>query len=1082
MISLLLLIAPLQDPTSAIVEALELNTVLSAESAGVARASLERTVPATRVDVWARSESGPVVLTVTNLDTERTFSGKGEPPYLHLTFSEPARLRVVVETEAEAPVELRLIARPSSPETLRIVAEIEAAAAETQRLIDAADYASAKARLSSALERIFVHPVEHTEEVQKIVGRLAELTEPLGLDAATVELRRRHLAFFEERLPPGHQNLFFARGNLAAALSSSGDHAASRKIEEELLTHWEKTLPPDHVNILIARTNLAVSLRELGYVDRACELERETLERLAANRSPDDRQLQVARFNYSISLSEAGRLQESRALQELVVEQWERTLPATHPNVLGARQNLAVSLRELGEYEAARAIVLENLERMVRTHPPEELAITRDTLATLLIQQGHWEEGLQLYRDHILPIYERHHGPQSEFTLRAKGNVLIALAALERLEESIPLAEEIVAGFRALWPDYHPDVIRARLSLGVLCVQQGRFERAEGILTDVLSSIRRIDVSTDVSSSDAWLALIPILEAREQNDEARLLGIELAIWLRERAEAVLELGCTPREMESLARQIDRPLVGLIRLCLQQRQSSELLREVFRLCETLRSAHLVAATSLRTRTSTDDPRIEDLHAAVRRARAELASLARESSTAPDENTLVEALRRRELAERALRRTLGSHSADGHRFVTDPQALARRLRPHELAVATWRVLRYEPYRPAAPSTEGAGLIAWVLRPAGSLELVPLGPAEPILELAESWQSGAVLEPRGVRRRRSGAESEGRNGEELLARLLGPLAIDLDETTRLHWAPAGSLAGLPLDALPRADGVVGDRMRVVVHSALSEMAEDRRPPSGPRTLLAIGGVDYGRPAEGSVRAPSDSEGASPLSRTPSDDLPFAPIPATLEEIVEIVRLFESVDPMAGRAVSLTGPEARRAAFESSAPGHRYIHLATHGMFEVPADDATVSALVPSSRCGLVFAGANLQRGGPEVLTAEELTALDLSQCELIVLSACETGLGLERGGQGLASLQRAVLAAGARSAITSVWPVPDDVTRELMTEFYRQLWEEGRGKSEALWLAKQHIRSRKDASGRPRYALRDWAGWILSGDSDR
>jgi CHAT domain-containing protein len=112
--------------------------------------------------------------------------------------------------------------------------------------------------------------------------------------------------------------------------------------------------------------------------------------------------------------------------------------------------------------------------------------------------------------------------------------------------------------------------------------------------------------------------------------------------------------------------------------------------------------------------------------------------------------------------------------------------------------------------------------------------------------------------------------------------------------------------------------------------------------------------------------------------------------------------------------------------------------------------------------------------ILTAEELSSLDLSNCELAVLSACETNVGIRRAGQGIQSLQAALHAAGARTAVTSLWRVDDAATRKLMERFYTYLWIEKLPKAEALWRAKTTLRE----EGHP---VRDWAGWVLSGDPE-
>jgi CHAT domain-containing protein len=149
-------------------------------------------------------------------------------------------------------------------------------------------------------------------------------------------------------------------------------------------------------------------------------------------------------------------------------------------------------------------------------------------------------------------------------------------------------------------------------------------------------------------------------------------------------------------------------------------------------------------------------------------------------------------------------------------------------------------------------------------------------------------------------------------------------------------------------------------------------------------------------------------------------------------------------------------------------------------------VRGMSPMLLCGIALAGANLPADAlgriPGLMTAEEIATLELSNCELAILSACDTNVGeLRRAGQGVASLQRALHMAGARSVITSLWKVPDEATKELMSDFYRRLWIEKKPKWQALWEAKMKLRGAKDELGQPRYSERDWAGWVLTGDPD-
>ena len=113
----------------------------------------------------------------------------------------------------------------------------------------------------------------------------------------------------------------------------------------------------------------------------------------------------------------------------------------------------------------------------------------------------------------------------------------------------------------------------------------------------------------------------------------------------------------------------------------------------------------------------------------------------------------------------------------------------------------------------------------------------------------------------------------------------------------------------------------------------------------------------------------------------------------------------------------------------------------------------------------------------TALELSALDLRGTELAVLSACGTGLGEERPGQGLVGLEAALLRAGVAGLVVSLWSVPDEPTRELMEAFYASMWAGAHvDKAESLRRAQLALLARRRHEGDERPL--DWAAWILIG----
>ncbi|MBQ2778780.1 MAG: CHAT domain-containing protein [Bacteroidaceae bacterium] len=165
--------------------------------------------------------------------------------------------------------------------------------------------------------------------------------------------------------------------------------------------------------------------------------------------------------------------------------------------------------------------------------------------------------------------------------------------------------------------------------------------------------------------------------------------------------------------------------------------------------------------------------------------------------------------------------------------------------------------------------------------------------------------------------------------------------------------------------------------------------------------------------------------------------------------------------------------------------MHIATHGFFQAwngvkKSSEYDTEEMQALSRSGLLMAGAVSYMRGMEIpdnvddgiLTARELAALDLTQTELITLSACETGLG-DVTSEGVFGLQRGLKKAGANSILMSLWKVDDEATCMLMTEFYRFWVVEGKSKREALELAKQLVRSHKEKGwDDPKY----WAAFIL------
>jgi CHAT domain-containing protein len=193
---------------------------------------------------------------------------------------------------------------------------------------------------------------------------------------------------------------------------------------------------------------------------------------------------------------------------------------------------------------------------------------------------------------------------------------------------------------------------------------------------------------------------------------------------------------------------------------------------------------------------------------------------------------------------------------------------------------------------------------------------------------------------------------------------------------------------------------------------------------TLLLVGGIDFQGQRE--------------------------PLPGSLDEVTQVHPLAQKH----GLTVTLlTGADATKKAVTTSLTHNpTHVIIATHGAvksssafsplrgtmrgvfpaWKPPISRSDASFRIPLMESGLVLAGGS-------VLTAEEMVGLDLRRIKLLTLSACRTGLGQETPGQGVLGLQAALLTAGARSLLMSLWDVADDATAQLMDAFYTYLWRD-------------------------------------------
>lgn len=329
------------------------------------------------------------------------------------------------------------------------------------------------------------------------------------------------------------------------------------------------------------------------------------------------------------------------------------------------------------------------------------------------------------------------------------------------------------------------------------------------------------------------------------------------------------------------------------------------------------------------------------------------------------------------------------------------------------------------------------------------------------------------------------------ELATLVWKPLEKELQGITTLYYSPSGLLHRVSFAALPTGPGkVLSDQYKLVNLSSTRNLIR-RKKPGEATSGMVLGGINYNSSSGGNTdsgrNAGEDLPPSAPGINSSSGEagIPFQTgpgtksnasagekgyeadlrslrgsawdfLPGTQEEATRVSRLLGNHQLPVTLLMGSDATEERFKALGGASPA--LIHLASHGFSLPPPDresssgehirptaqEVIATAGIPLMRSGLLLAGANQAWVGGSrspgredgILTAWEISHLDLSATELAVLSACQTGLGEIRGNEGVYGLQRALFMAGAQSMVVSLWEVPDLETMELMDHFYTHL----------------------------------------------
>jgi CHAT domain-containing protein len=327
------------------------------------------------------------------------------------------------------------------------------------------------------------------------------------------------------------------------------------------------------------------------------------------------------------------------------------------------------------------------------------------------------------------------------------------------------------------------------------------------------------------------------------------------------------------------------------------------------------------------------------------------------------------------------------------------------------------------------------------------------------------------------------------DLYGRLIVPLSSVLKSTEQVFIAADGMLDLLPFETLTKdGERYLIEDYRFVYLTSGRDLLKEKADLIG-RDAFVMADPDYMiDPTVLPVLATAESStGFAFRGNAESPEClgsMFSPLPMTRKEGTSVAGLLGETGQY--DITYLESDQAREGVLKNLEQAPDILHIATHGYFCEQAENAYMSN--PLLRSGLILAGANRTIGEMNegsnlsedgILTSMEVSSLNLIGTDLVVLSACQTGIGDVQSGEGVFGLRRAFQHAGAKSVIMSMFAVPDESTSDLMQRFYEN-WLSGQSKSSALRNASLSILNERRDNGSSTHPL-FWGGFILVGDPD-
>jgi CHAT domain-containing protein/tetratricopeptide (TPR) repeat protein len=900
---------------------------------------------------------------------------------------------------------------------------------------------------------------------------------------------------------------------VAEQLWFEGHLLESKEVSEQAVELAERTLRSDHPTLALSLRSLGATLGDLGDQRRSLELKKRAL--AIAERNFGANHPVLAEYFHSLGMAElahgdysAARLHFQQALSIYAARYGE-----SHELVATGYTVMALADARLGDYvnagrEQSLAVAIHS-----RVGGPNHpfVAIALHQLATVYLEQGSPARALPLL-ERALAIRENNLGPQHRDVARTLADLATALMQMGRPAAAQQLAARALHIWDKLDAPEAPEYARILSLYAKLQLARGDSAKARDYYERALAIRERVVGRSHPLYAEAQSGLALALAAAGDRSEA--LSTASAAEATGREHLSLMLRSLPeREALNYAAVRPRGLDLVLSLTASVPDAASMALDGL-----IRSRALVL-DEIAARQGGEHSGDEGTNprATLLSAQQHLANLIVRGpgQLSPAEyQALVDAARREsERAEHALAEASAEFRAARSRAEIGLEQVSIALPDSGALVSFTRYQRNVFGDSSSAPRTIPSYAAFVLRRDEPPAVIQLGSTRTIDTLVSRWRADISAEVlTDAKTPPVETRSSRQSGAALRRRIWDPLIPYLGGSERVFIVPEGALSLAPFAALP-----VGQRSYLletgpIIHYFTAE--RDLVPPAEIQItgqgLLAVGGPSFDdtsmfRSRPKLLIRSNTSNVASPPGSNPQtcgtlQSARFQPLDGTLAEVQDLSAVWKGAAATeADAARLLVGRDATETRFKREAPGRRVLHLATHGFFlngtcsAQPSGTRAIGGISTAEKTprlenplrlsGLALAGANRRElAGPNedegVLTAEEVASLNLDGVQWAVLSACDTGVGEIKAGEGVFGLRRAFQVAGARTVIMSLWSVDDEATRAWMRALYEARFGKKLSTADAVRAANLAVLRGRRAKGEGTHPFY-WAAFVAVGD---